>query len=847
LPDIASSGWVGLSQAEAAARLRREGPNLLPRARRRSFLRVALDTLREPMFALLLGGGLVYLALGSLAEALILLLFASISVTIAIVQESRSEHVLEALRDLASPRALVMRDGERRRIAGVAVVRGDIVLLSAGDRVPADAVVRVARDLYADESLLTGEAVPVSKRQSDGPAAPMRPGGEDLPVVFSGTLVVRGEAVAEVYATGARSEIGKIGLALGTVDAAAPPLQQQTRGLVRSLAVLGLSLSAVVALLYMLLRGGVLDGLLAGIAIAMSLLPEEIPLVLTVFLVMGAWRMSRARVLTRRAAAIEALGAATLLCTDKTGTLTQNRMAVAELWNGADSLAIADEGSALPEGFAALLEFGILASAADPVDPMETAFHELGRRALAAPRAAVADRHLIRSYGLRPDLFAVTQLWRVPGSAAPIAASKGAPEAVARLCRLDDAAQARVTAAAEAMAARGMRILGVARADFTGNAPPASQEGFEFEFLGLVGLADPLRPSVTGAVRECRAAGITVAMITGDYPATARAIARAAGIDADAVMTGDEISAASDAELAARVTTTRVFARVLPEQKLRLVNAFIAAGEIVAMTGDGVNDAPALKAAHIGIAMGGRGTDVAREAAAIVLLDDDFGSIVHTIRLGRRIYDNLRKVMGYLLAIHVLIAGVAVLPLLLGWPLMLAPVHIAFLEMVIDPVCSVVFEAETEEEDVMRRPPRDPHAPLFSRGLVGWGVVQGLAVLAAVVAIVAGAKHGGMPADELRALGFVALVAMNFMLVFVNRSFSASVLTGFRRRNGALWWVLATATALLGLVLYWLPARSLFGFGPLHPPDLALCAGGGLAILVLLDVLKPFWRGKLGG
>jgi P-type Ca2+ transporter type 2C len=847
LPDIASSGWAGLSQAEAAARLRLEGPNLLPRARSRSFLRVALDTLREPMFALLLGGGLVYLALGSLAEALILLLFATISVTIAIVQESRSEHVLEALRDLASPRALVMRDGERRRIAGVDVVRGDIVLLGAGDRVPADAVVRVARDLYADESLLTGEAVPVKKRQSDGPPAPMRPGGEDLPVVFSGTLVVRGEAVAEVYATGARSEIGKIGLALGTVDAAAPPLQQQTRGLVRSLAVLGLSLSAVVALLYILLRGGVLDGLLAGIAIAMSLLPEEIPLVLTVFLVMGAWRMSRARVLTRRAAAIEALGAATLLCTDKTGTLTQNRMAVAELWNGADSLTIAAEDAALPDTFAALLECGILASAVDPVDPMETAFHALGRRALAAPRYASADRRLVRSYGLRPDLFAVTQLWRVPGNAAPIAAAKGAPEAVARLCRLDAAVLARVTAAAEAMAARGMRILGVARAEFTGDAPPAAQEDFDFRFLGLVGLADPLRPSVTGAVRECRAAGIGVAMITGDYPATAQAIARAAGIDADRVMTGEAIAAASDAELAARVTTTRVFARVLPEQKLRLVNAFIAAGEIVAMTGDGVNDAPALKAAHIGIAMGGRGTDVAREAAAIVLLDDDFGSIVHTIRLGRRIYDNLRKVMGYLLAIHVLIAGVAVLPLLLGWPLMLAPVHIAFLEMVIDPVCSVVFEAETEEEDVMRRPPRDPHAPLFSRGLVGWGVAQGLLVLAAVVAIVAGAKHGGMPADELRALGFVALVTMNFMLVFVNRSFSASVVTGLRRRNGALWWVLAVATTLLALVLYWMPARVLFGFGPLHVPDLALCAGGGLAILVLLDVLKPYWRRWLGG
>jgi P-type Ca2+ transporter type 2C len=839
---------TGLSEGEAASRLRREGPNLLPRARRRNFLHVALDTLREPMFALLLGAGLVYLVLGDLAEALILLLFATISVTIAIIQESRSERVLEALRDLTSPRALVLRDGMRRRIAGRDVVRGDILVLGEGDRVPADAVLRVARDLRADESLLTGEAVPVSKHAAQGIPDAARPGGDDLPFVFSGTLIVHGEGIAEVCATGPRSEIGKIGLALGALDSAPPPLQAQTRGLVRSLAAIGLSLSAVVVVLYVLLRGSWLDGLLGGIALGMSLLPEEIPLVLTVFLVMGAWRMSRARVLTRRAAAIETLGAATLLCTDKTGTLTQNRMAVAELWNGADRWepAAAAPGK-VPAAFASLLEFGILASAAEPVDPMEVAFHELGRQGFEAPGRLHPDWRLAQSYGLRPDLFAVTQLWRTPDETAPVAAAKGAPEAIARLCRLDGAAVARLRVEADGMASRGMRILGVARAEWTGAAPPSAQEDFAFEFLGLVGLADPLRPSVVAAVRECRAAGIKVAMITGDYPATAQAIARSAGIDAEKVMTGEEIAAASDDALAVRVKETRVFARVLPEQKLRLVSAFIADGEVVAMTGDGVNDAPALKAAHIGVAMGGRGTDVAREAAAIVLLDDDFGSIVHTVRLGRRIYDNLRKVMGYLLAIHVLIAGIALLPLLLGWPLMLAPVHIAFLEMVIDPVSSIVFEAEGEEADAMKRKPRDPREPLFSRALLLWGVTQGAVVFAAIAAILAAAIDYGMPETELRALVFTTLVATNFGLIFVNRSFSASVAAAFRRANRALWWVLATTVALLAIVLFWEPARALFRFGPLHLPDLALCVGGGFVILIVLDWLKPLWRKNLAG
>ncbi|HVJ42415.1 MAG TPA: cation-translocating P-type ATPase [Dongiaceae bacterium] len=911
----------GLTAAEAAARLKREGYNELPRPDRRTPLRIIGEVLREPMLALLLAGGGIYLLLGSLDEALILLAFATFSVVVTVVQETRTESVLEALRDLTSPRALVIRDGHRARIAGREVARGDIIVLSEGDRVPADALLMEAQNLQADESLLTGESVPVRKHPAaaDGMAADAvdqagrsyRPGGDDLPMLFSGSLVVRGSGIAEVTATGLRSEIGKIGESLGRLETEPPRLQQQTRRLVRVFAVFGLGVSLLAVLLFGFLRGSWLDALLAGITLGMSMLPEEFPVVLTVFMAMGAWRISRARVLTRRAAAIETLGSATVLCTDKTGTLTENRMTIAELRpvreRGFGKILRRDQAEsdgALPEDCHDLVEYGILASARDPFDPMEKAFHDLGRSFLAETEHLHGfDWQLRHAYGLQPDLLAMSHLWQRPGSTKAsdgaldlVVAAKGAPEAIAGLCRLSPDEHAAMTQAVNEMAASGMRVLGVARAAFTAtgfgatgfsdSAFPASQRDFDYSFLGLVGLTDPLRASVPAAVAECRSAGIKVIMITGDYPATARAIARQAGIetgaegagdprsdpgsDAADVMTGEELARLNDSELAVRLRLTRIFARIMPEQKLRIVEALKANGEVVAMTGDGVNDAPSLKAAHIGIAMGGRGTDVAREASSIVLLDDDFGSVVAAVRLGRRIYDNLRKAIGFIFAVHVPIAGLALLPLLFGLPIIFGPVHIAFLEMVIDPVCSLVFEAEVEERNVMRRPPRPPAQPLFTRALTVWSLLQGAVVFALVAAIylmalgvigpglfgssffdpehVAAAGPGteqGMPEAEVRALTFFSLVLSIVGLILVNRSFSASLLTALRRPNPALGLVLLVVTAMLGLTLGWPAARDLFRFGPLHADDLSLTLGAGLAVFALLEMLKALWRKRL--
>jgi Ca2+-transporting ATPase len=838
----------GLTAELAAHRLKVDGYNELPSPDRRGFLRIVWEVIRQPMFALLIGGGIVYLLLGDRLEALLLLAFATLSILITIVQESRSERVLEALRNLASPRALVIRDGKRTLIAGREVVMNDLIVVSEGDRVAADAQLLTAQDLLLDESLLTGESVPVRKSAvhtivGDGSRNAV-PGGDDLPFVFAGTLVVRGSGVATVTATALRTEMGKIGTALGGIETTQPHLQRQLRWFVRDFALVGAVAGLLTVVLFGLLRGSWLEALLGGIAIGMSLLPEEFPLVMTVFMAMGARRISRARVLTRRASAIETLGSTTVLCTDKTGTLTENRMTVVSIISP-ESRWDRQVNSELRTDIRRTLEAALLACPELPVDPMDVAIHALAK----PPSSEAAPNHtasLLRAYGLRPDLFVVANVWAddrggVSGYA------KGALEAIAEICRLNDEQTTLIRASGDSLARVGVRVLGVAR---TGNLTsaqaaelPDSPRGLSFEYVGLIGLADPLRDNVPAAVVECRSAGIRVLMITGDYAVTAGAIGQQAGLaSSSGVLTGDEIERLSDDELAARMRTTDIFARIRPNQKLRLVESLKRNGEVVAMTGDGVNDAPAIKAAHIGIAMGGRGTEVAREAASIVLLDDDFGSIVTTIRLGRRIYDNLRKAIEYIVAVHIPIAGLALLPLILGLPLMLTPIHIAFLEMIIDPACSMVFEAEGEERDVMRRPPRNPKTPLLLRKRLIWALFQGVVVLAVLAALLIIGAHLRMAEADLRALIFTSLVLMNMGLILLNRSFGATLTDTLLRPNRSLWLLLGGVTLLLASTLTWAPARSLFHFGQLHWDDLAICAAVSSGSRHAGWVYRASWR-----
>ena len=830
----------GLTGEEASLRLREDGYNELPSTKKRSIFAIAFDVVREPMFLLLVACGTIYLLLGDMREAGMLLSFVFVVMGITLYQERKTERALEALRDLSSPRALVIRDGERRRIPGREVVRDDLLVLAEGDRVPADALLLSCMNFTVDESLLTGESVPVRKATWNGVMILGRPGGDDLPFVYSGSMVVQGQGIARVQATGLRTELGKIGKALQTVEVEETSLQRETSRLVRTLAITGLFLCVVVVVVYGATRGNWLKGFLAGLTLAMATVPEEFPMVLTIFLALGAWRISKDRVLTRRVPAVEMLGSATVLCVDKTGTLTLNRMAVRKLFAGGQYYDCGVETPfPLPETFHGLVEFSILASQRDPFDPMEKALGETGDRFLARTEHLHGDWTLVREYPLSKELLALSHVWKAPDGVDYVIASKGAPEAVADLCHLDEADRAALSVRVNAMAEEGLRVLGVARASFRRADTTGGQHDFPFHFLGLLGFADPVRPGVPDAIEESRTAGIRVVMITGDYPGTARSIARQIGLaPVDEIITGPELDAMEDGELQRRIRDVNIFARVVPEQKLRLVNALKANGEIVAMTGDGVNDAPALKAAHIGIAMGGRGTDVAREAAALVLLDDDFSSIVRAVRLGRRIFDNLRKAMAYIFAIHVPIVGMSLLPVLLGLPLLFAPIHILFLELIIDPACSIVFEAEPAEADVMRRLPRLAGEPLFGKRVVAVSLLQGLSILLILVAIYLAALYRGQGEAEARALTFTTLIVANLGLILANRSWSRTILDTVRNPNPALWWVTGGAVVFLALVLSLPVLRGLFHFARLHTVDLALCLAAGVISVLWFEGLK---------
>lgn len=838
----------GLTSSEAGERLLRDGPNELPNQDPRTGWRILLDIVREPMFLLLLACGGIYLLLGEPGEAAILLGFVVVVIAITLYQENKTEHALEALRDLSSPRALVIRDGQKMRIAGREVVIGDLLVVAEGDRIPADAVLLDASHISIDESLLTGESVQVRKSIWDGMALQGEPGGDDLPFLFSGTLVVTGKGIARVTATGQATELGKIGTALGGLEQEQTHLQLDTRRIVKRLALFGLVLCAITIIVFGLSRHDWIKGILAGLTLAMAILPEEFPVVLTIFLALGAFRLSRIQVLTRRTMAVETLGATTVLCTDKTGTLTENRMQLAGLVAGGSALTGSSLSGQIPEAFHKLIEYAVLASQLDPFDPMEQEIHAIGLR--AASEHLHRDWRLIKEYPLSRELLAMSCAWESPDGTEIIVAAKGAPEAIIDLCHLDKKEAAQVEKEMLALAKRGMRVLGVAQA--RARKLPGIQHDFDFSFVGLVGFNDPIRPEVPAAIAECVAAGIRVIMMTGDYPATAQQIASDIGLPQGDIATGPELRAISDDALRQRIKNVSIFARVVPEQKLRIVQALKASGEVVAMTGDGVNDAPALKASHIGVAMGLRGTDVARESADLVLLDDAFSSIVGGVRMGRRIFDNLRKAMAYIIAIHVPIAGLSLLPVLLqaitekSWPLILLPVHIVFLQLIIDPACSVVFEMEPEESGLMLRKPRPIGETLFSRKMVVISLLQGLIVLLAVFGVYAFALHLARGEDDARALAFTTLIMANIGLILSHRSGSDGLLRTLGTRNKALWWVVPGALTMLAGVLYVPELRTLFHFSAIPFRDIALCVATGWGSILWLEVYKIWERRQSG-
>ncbi len=838
----AAKTWPGLSQSDAEARLARDGKNELEGDTSPSLWGAVLAIVRQPIFLLMLGAGVLYLVLGGLSDALALLGAVVAMIGLSLYQERKTERAVHELKQLTAPLAHVIRDGAPRTIENRLVVVGDVVILREGDRVPADAMVLDCTNLRVDESLLTGESVPLDKLPGTEAALLAPPGRDDETSVYAGTLVVRGTGVAVVRATGARTAIGSIGTSLRDTVTKKSVLRSEVDAVVRRVALGGLALCALLIVLYGVLAHDYLAGLLAAITLAMAILPEEFPVVLTVFTLLGAFRIAKHGVLARRPEAIEALGSASVLCVDKTGTITENKMRVAELRaNVGEPFPVTTElPQQLPEAVHEVMEFAILASAPESFDPMDQALHALGERALRGTEHLHTDYTREQEYPLTRSLLAVTHLWRTAEAHGHVVAAKGAPEAIADLCHLSGEEATALLEQVAGMAARGQRVLAVARARLDQERHPEHAHDFVFSLVGLVGFEDPVRASVPAAMAAFAKAGVRVVMITGDHAATACALARQAGMDvAQGVMTGDQLAALSETERSAAVARVSVFARAAPDHKLLIVRALQAAGQLVAMTGDGVNDAPALKAAHIGIALGARGTDVAREAAALVLTNEDFGTIAQAIMLGRRVFENLRKAMMYILAVHIPIAGLALLPILLGLPAVLFPIHVVFLELVIDPACTIALEAEAPDPAALLAPPRAHGAALFDRQVVLTSIAQGLALLVTIVIVYAVSLAQRLSVDQARALAFVTLVVGNLSLISVQRSRTRSALfTLLRSRNVPATALSLSTLAVLAATLLWPKARTFFHFALPPTSAIAVAVAAAMASVLWYDIVK---------
>lgn len=744
----------GLSSIEAQALLVKYGENSIDKAREKSLYSTAIELLKEPMLLLLIAAGAISLALAELVDGILLLFTIFIILGITIYQTQKTEKALKALSELTMPLAIVIRDGLEIRIPSKNIVPGDVMILREGDRISADAKLTVATSFHVDESLLTGESLPISKNIGD--------------VVFTGSLVVRGHGKAEVFATGPNTQLGKIGKSLTEIREEKTNLQRSVERIVRVVGIAALITVFAVFGIYGTTRGNWLEAGLAGISVAMALIPEEFPVILTIFMALGAWRMAKVKVVARRPAAIEALGGISVLCVDKTGTLTENRMKISEIHT--DSI-IWKENDSISGLLTEVIEIASMATPVSAFDPMDIAFQNLAK---ILPSRNFSSLKSKSEKPLSKDNLFYTHVWQDSNTSAEIHAIKGAPEQIAILCNFDTKRKINFLEKVSLEASRGFRTLAIAK----------SNDGINFEYLGLALLSDPIRIGVPAAVSECSKAGIRTIMITGDHPSTAITIAKNIGLESQNCLTGSEIDELSDFELSEKISSCSVFARVTPHHKLRLVRLLQENGETVAMTGDGINDAPALKAANVGIAMGQRGTDVAREAASLIITDDNFTSIVEGIRRGRAIFSNIQKALIYVIAVHIPIFGMALIPVLNSeWPLVLLPALIAFQEVIIDPASSIVFEAEEPDKKSMERLPRGKSKSLVGSREVIIGVLQGFSVLI-VTFLVYWISLLNYNSEELsRSLTYATLLLSNLFLVLSNRSQRLSIIASFKERN----------------------------------------------------------------
>ncbi|GAB3902527.1 HAD-IC family P-type ATPase [Larkinella knui] len=822
-----STPLVGLTSHEVDEARRRFGRNEAASAATTSLVKLVAEVVSEPMFILLAVASLLYVLLGQWQEGLVLGLAMLLVAGISLLQTVRSNRALQALRALSQPQVSVLRNGTLLPVATEDVVVGDLIWLSEGQTVPADGILVNANDCSVDEAILTGESVPVAKTVPESDR------------FLAGTMLTSGSAYVRVTSVGEQTELGKLGRSLQSIEVEKTPLQRQINRFVQRMAWAGFGAFALVWGINFAHSGNWTTSLLLGLTIAMSVLPEEIPVAFSSFMALGAARMIRLGVLTRQPQTVESLGSATVICTDKTGTITQEGMTVIALYDGIAHELVPLNGN-LSDSAKDLLVFARWASEPTPFDPMERAIESAYNTHFTAEIAPIQYEYPLE--GTPPMMTHVY----ASGVGLVRVAGKGAIERIVRVCHLSEADAAEVLEQATSLARQGYRVLGVSGSAWPNPDFPADQDGFSWVFKGMIALENPPKNNARAVLDQFRQAGIAVKMITGDSPETARAIARQVALpNAGHFLTGEQVMALPEADLQAEVKRVTIFARMFPEAKLKVIRALKADGEVVAMTGDGVNDALALKAAHIGVAMGQRGTEVAKQAAALILVDDDLGGMVSAIAQGRRIYQNLKRAVGYIVSIHIPIILTVTVPLLFGWRYinLFSPIHVIFLELVMGPTCSIAFENEPAESGLMQRPPRRFTDTFFTASELGLNVLQGIVIAGVVLDVYHQTMLAGEAIDKVRTMAFVTLVLSNTWLTLVSRSNRESVVSTFRRPNSMFWLMLILTLVMLISTLVVPSVRSVVQFTELTESEMLRCFYGSFFGVLWIEGYK-YWKRK---
>lgn len=817
---------TGLTTEEVEQSRKLHGQNILFFKRENGMIDAIKSLAKEPMVILLLVAAAIYLISGDTGDAVFMAVAIILVATISLYQDSRSRNALEKLKNFTQPNCKVIRSGITEEIPSEELVIGDCLMVEEGALIAADGIILHSNDFSVNESLLTGESFSVYKTASTSNNC-----------IYKGTTVGSGLAIAHITAVGNETKLGQIGKSLESITEELTPLEIQIHHFVKKMVTIGVVIFLIVWLINYTMSKSVLDSLLKALTLAMSILPEEIPVAFTTFMALGAWRLMKMGIVVKQMKTVETLGSATVICTDKTGTLTENKMDLARIFI-LESNQITDTANALSEQEKDLIRVAMFASEPIPFDPMEVALHEHYSETSTADERP--DYKLIHEYPLSGIPPMMTHIFENK-EGKRIIATKGAPEALLQVCNLSASDIEKVHNAIESLAREGYRILGVGTVVFEGADFPAEQQNFNFVFKGLLAFYDPPKENIRSVLEGFYAAGISVKIVTGDNETTTSSIARQIGFkDADRSLSGHELMLFPDEALKLQVMQTQMFTRMFPEAKLKIINALKAGNEIVAMTGDGVNDGPALKAAHIGIAMGKKGTEIAKQAASLVLMEDDLSKMLEAVAAGRKIYANLKKAIQYIISIHIPIILTVFIPLALGWvfPNIFTPVHVIFLELIMGPTCSIIYENEPIEKNTMLLPPRPMSTTFFSWHELATSVIQGLAITTGTLSIYLYSVNKGLNEAHTRTLVFLVLISANIFLTLVNRSFYYSLLTTIRYKNNLVPLIIGITIVITGSLLY-VPALSdFFKFVPLSLRELALASAVGFVVVIWYEIVK---------